>query len=84
MRSPSHAVSKRNKRVVRHVKSTLGTLRLPRSPDDDRRVLAVLTHLHSRWWVTLLDDRLAGVRGLDVGPDGCTTRLPYPPEGLGI
>ena len=34
--------------VEKHVKSILGTLRLPQSPDDHRRVLAVLTYLHSR------------------------------------
>jgi len=34
--------------VEKHVKSLLGTLRLPQSPDDHRRVLAVLTYLHSR------------------------------------
>jgi DNA-binding NarL/FixJ family response regulator len=34
--------------VEKHVKSILGTLRLPQSPDDHRRVLAVLTYLQSR------------------------------------
>jgi DNA-binding NarL/FixJ family response regulator len=34
--------------VEKHVKSILGTLRLPPSPDDHRRVLAVLTFLNSR------------------------------------
>ena len=34
--------------VEKHVKSILGTLRLPQSPEDHRRVLAVLTYLHSR------------------------------------
>jgi DNA-binding NarL/FixJ family response regulator len=34
--------------VEKHVKNILGTLRLPQSPDDHRRVLAVLTYLHSR------------------------------------
>jgi DNA-binding NarL/FixJ family response regulator len=34
--------------IEKHVKSILGTLRLPQSPDDHRRVLAVLTYLHSR------------------------------------
>jgi DNA-binding NarL/FixJ family response regulator len=34
--------------VEKHVKSILRTLRLPESPDDHRRVLAVLTYLHSR------------------------------------
>jgi DNA-binding NarL/FixJ family response regulator len=34
--------------VEKHVKSILATLRLPQSPDDHRRVLAVLTYLHSR------------------------------------
>ncbi len=32
--------------IEKHVKSILGTLRLPQSPDDHRRVLAVLTYLH--------------------------------------
>jgi len=34
--------------IAKHVKSILATLRLPQSPDDHRRVLAVLTFLHSR------------------------------------
>jgi DNA-binding NarL/FixJ family response regulator len=34
--------------VEKHVKNILGTLRLPQSPNDHRRVLAVLTYLHSR------------------------------------
>jgi DNA-binding NarL/FixJ family response regulator len=34
--------------VEKHVRSILATLRLPQSPDDHRRVLAVLTFLHSR------------------------------------
>ncbi len=34
--------------IEKHVKNILGTLRLPQSPDDHRRVLAVLTYLHSR------------------------------------
>ncbi len=34
--------------IEKHVKSILGTLRLPPSPDDHRRVLAVLTFLNSR------------------------------------
>jgi serine/threonine-protein kinase PknK len=34
--------------VEKHVKSILGTLRLPQSPDNHRRVLAVLTYLQSR------------------------------------
>jgi DNA-binding NarL/FixJ family response regulator len=34
--------------VEKHVKNILGTLRLPQSPDDHRRVLAVLTFLNSR------------------------------------
>ena len=33
--------------VEKHVKSILGTLRLPQSPDDHRRVLAVVTYLDS-------------------------------------
>jgi DNA-binding NarL/FixJ family response regulator len=31
--------------VEKHVKNILGKLRLPESPDDHRRVLAVLTYL---------------------------------------
>jgi hypothetical protein len=34
--------------VEKHIKSILGTLGLPPSPDDHRRVLAVLTFLNSR------------------------------------
>ena len=34
--------------VEKHVKSILGKLRIPTSTDDHRRVLAVLTYLHSR------------------------------------
>jgi DNA-binding NarL/FixJ family response regulator len=34
--------------VEKHVKSILGRLRLRQSPDDHRRVLAVLTYLYSR------------------------------------
>ncbi|MGB0097107.1 MAG: hypothetical protein WBP81_31770 [Solirubrobacteraceae bacterium] len=34
--------------VEKHGKSILGTLGLPPSPDDHRRVLAVLTFLNSR------------------------------------
>jgi DNA-binding NarL/FixJ family response regulator len=34
--------------VEKHIKKILATLRLPQSPDDHRRVLAVLTYLHSR------------------------------------
>lgn len=34
--------------VEKHVKSILGTLRLPQSPDDHRRVLAVITYLNSQ------------------------------------
>lgn len=34
--------------VEKHVKSILGTLRLPQSPDDHRRVLAVVTYLNSQ------------------------------------
>jgi DNA-binding NarL/FixJ family response regulator len=33
--------------VEKHVKNILGTLRLPLSPDDHRRVLAVITYLNS-------------------------------------
>ena len=34
--------------VEKHVKSIFGTLRLPPSPDDHRRVLAVVTFLNSQ------------------------------------
>jgi DNA-binding NarL/FixJ family response regulator len=34
--------------VEKHVKSIFGTLRLPPSPDDHRRVLAVVTYLNSQ------------------------------------
>ncbi len=34
--------------VEKHVKSIFATLRLPPSPDDHRRVLAVVTHLDAR------------------------------------
>jgi DNA-binding NarL/FixJ family response regulator len=34
--------------VEKHVKNILGTLHLPQSPDDHRRVLAVITYLNSR------------------------------------
>jgi DNA-binding NarL/FixJ family response regulator len=33
--------------VEKHIKNILGTLRLPQSPDDHRRVLAVITYLNS-------------------------------------
>ncbi|MGA2928976.1 MAG: response regulator transcription factor [Solirubrobacteraceae bacterium] len=34
--------------VEKHVKNIFGTLRLPSSPDDHRRVLAVITYLNSQ------------------------------------
>jgi DNA-binding NarL/FixJ family response regulator len=34
--------------VEKHVKNIFGTLRLPQSPDDHRRVLAVVTYLNSQ------------------------------------
>jgi DNA-binding NarL/FixJ family response regulator len=34
--------------VEKHVKSIFGSLRLPQSPDDHRRVLAVITYLNSQ------------------------------------
>jgi DNA-binding NarL/FixJ family response regulator len=34
--------------VEKHVKNILGTLNLPQSPDDHRRVLAVITYLNSQ------------------------------------
>jgi serine/threonine-protein kinase PknK len=32
--------------IEKHVKSISGTLRLPQSPDDHRRVLAIITYLN--------------------------------------
>jgi DNA-binding NarL/FixJ family response regulator len=34
--------------VEKHVKNIFGTLRLPPSPDDHRRVLAVVTYLNAQ------------------------------------
>ena len=34
--------------VEKHVKSIFGSLALPQSPDDHRRVLAVITYLNSQ------------------------------------
>jgi DNA-binding NarL/FixJ family response regulator len=34
--------------IEKHVKNILGTLELPQSPDDHRRVLAVITYLNSQ------------------------------------
>jgi DNA-binding NarL/FixJ family response regulator len=34
--------------VEKHIKNILGTLHLPQSPDDHRRVLAVITYLNSQ------------------------------------
>jgi DNA-binding NarL/FixJ family response regulator len=34
--------------IEKHVKSIFGTLGLPPSPDDHRRVLAVITYLNSQ------------------------------------
>jgi DNA-binding NarL/FixJ family response regulator len=34
--------------IEKHVKNILGTLHLPQSPDDHRRVLAVITYLNSQ------------------------------------
>ncbi len=34
--------------VEKHINNILGTLRLPQSPDDHRRVLAVITYLNSQ------------------------------------
>jgi serine/threonine-protein kinase PknK len=34
--------------VEKHVKNIFGSLRLPQSPDDHRRVLAVITYLNSQ------------------------------------
>jgi DNA-binding NarL/FixJ family response regulator len=34
--------------IEKHVRNILGTLRLPQSPDDHRRVLAVITYLNSQ------------------------------------
>ena len=48
----NHAIAERlfvtDHTVEKHVKNILGTLRLPQSPDDHRRVLAVITYLNSQ------------------------------------
>jgi DNA-binding NarL/FixJ family response regulator len=48
----NHAIAERlfitEHTVEKHVKNILGTLRLPQSPDDHRRVLAVITYLNSQ------------------------------------
>ena len=48
----NHAIAERlfvtDHTVEKHVKSIFGTLRLPLSPDDHRRVLAVITYLNSQ------------------------------------
>jgi len=48
----NHAIAERlvvtEHTVEKHVKNILGTLRLPLSPDDHRRVLAVITYLNSQ------------------------------------
>jgi DNA-binding NarL/FixJ family response regulator len=48
----NHAIAERlfvtDHTVEKHVNSILGTLRLPQSPDDHRRVLAVITYLNSQ------------------------------------
>ncbi len=48
----NHAIAERlfvtDHTVEKHVKNIFGTLRLPPSPDDHRRVLAVITYLDSQ------------------------------------
>jgi DNA-binding NarL/FixJ family response regulator len=48
----NHAIAERlvvtDHTIEKHVKNILGTLRLPQSPDDHRRVLAVITYLNSQ------------------------------------
>jgi DNA-binding NarL/FixJ family response regulator len=48
----NHAIAERlfvtEHTVEKHVKNILGTLRLPQSPDDHRRVLAVIAYLSSQ------------------------------------
>jgi DNA-binding NarL/FixJ family response regulator len=48
----NHAIAERlfvtEHTVEKHVKNILGTLGLPQSPDDHRRVLAVITYLNSQ------------------------------------
>jgi DNA-binding NarL/FixJ family response regulator len=48
----NHAIAERlyvtEHTIEKHVKNILGTLRLPQSPDDHRRVLAVITYLNSQ------------------------------------
>jgi DNA-binding NarL/FixJ family response regulator len=48
----NHAIGERlcvtEHTVEKHVNNILGTLRLPQSPDDHRRVLAVITYLNSQ------------------------------------
>jgi DNA-binding NarL/FixJ family response regulator len=48
----NHAIAERlfvtEHTVEKHVTNILGTLRLPQSPDDHRRVLAVITYLNSQ------------------------------------
>ena len=48
----NHAIAERlfvtEHTVEKHIKNILGTLSLPQSPDDHRRVLAVITYLNSQ------------------------------------
>jgi DNA-binding NarL/FixJ family response regulator len=48
----NHAIAERlfvtDHTVEKHIKNILGTLRLPQSSDDHRRVLAVITYLNSQ------------------------------------
>ena len=48
----NHAIAERlfvtEHTIEKHIKNILGTLSLPQSPDDHRRVLAVITYLNSQ------------------------------------
>ena len=46
--APSKGLNVTEHTVEKHVKNIFNTLRLPPSPDDHRRVLAVVTYLNAR------------------------------------